>query len=196
MADQHNSDIPNAANVIADDLVDIKENLEFHKDCFQAITTGWANDSTAALRIFPQNTVVLFGNKDAPTGWSKKTDWDDGAMIVIGSDADGTVLDSGGTIKPQLAHTHGAGSYVFPNHEHIFDSAGQLSSIDSQTGTINADTKGGRAFTSTSGGGSDTPYYFNTKTETDGGASVTGTSGDTTTAKLPLYQEVIACKKD
>jgi len=51
MADQHNDNIPNAANVIAEDLVDIKENLEFHKDCFEAICTGWDNASTASLEV-------------------------------------------------------------------------------------------------------------------------------------------------
>ena len=49
MADQHNDNIPALANQVAEDIPDIKENLEFHKDCFQQICTGWNNTSVAAL---------------------------------------------------------------------------------------------------------------------------------------------------
>jgi len=51
MADQHNDNIPALTNSIAEDVVDIKENLEFHKDCFQALCEGWDNSSTAALKV-------------------------------------------------------------------------------------------------------------------------------------------------
>jgi hypothetical protein len=49
MADQHNDNIPALANTIAADVPDIKENLEWHKDCFQHICNGFANASLAAL---------------------------------------------------------------------------------------------------------------------------------------------------
>ena len=193
MADQHNDNIPALTNSIAEDVVDIKENLEFHKDCFQAITTGWANDSTAALRILPQNTVVLFGNKDAPTGWTKVTTWEDGAMIVVSSDADGTSLGSGGAAKAQSAHTHAAGSYVIPNHVHNL-AKGSASTIHNPTGSVSVTASGGRMYTD-AGEGSTTIYSLDSGTDTDGGSgSVTGTSGDT--SDLPYYQEVIACTKD
>jgi len=198
MADQHNDNIPNAANVIAEDLVDIKENLEFHKDCFQAITTGWANDSTAALRIFPQNTVVLFGNKSAPTGWTKKTTWTDGAMIVVSSDADGTALDSGGAVKAQVAHTHDPGTFAGPSHNHqwydytdlsttgkSYDSGGSATNVLSNTisaGTHIIATDSGKAIS------------LDLYTKGGGTGSVTGTSDDP--SALPYYQEVIACTKD
>lgn len=51
MGDQHNPNIPALTNTIAEDVVDIKENLEFHKDCFEAICSGWANDSAASLKV-------------------------------------------------------------------------------------------------------------------------------------------------
>ena len=40
MVDIHNDNIPALGNTIAADIPDIKENLEFHKDAFQQITSG------------------------------------------------------------------------------------------------------------------------------------------------------------
>jgi len=51
MADQHNDNIPALTNSIAEDIVDIKENLEFHKDCFQALCEGWDNSTAASLKV-------------------------------------------------------------------------------------------------------------------------------------------------
>ena len=51
MADQHNDNIPAVANTIAADIPDIKENLEWHKDCFEAICTGWSNTVTTDLAV-------------------------------------------------------------------------------------------------------------------------------------------------
>ncbi|MBW1965370.1 MAG: hypothetical protein JRI40_09200, partial [Deltaproteobacteria bacterium] len=67
MTDQHNPNIPAAGNVIADDLVDIKENLEFHKDCFQQICTGWADDSAASLVIAADKVSTVAIEDDAVT---------------------------------------------------------------------------------------------------------------------------------
>ena len=54
MADIHNDNIPALGNTIAADIPDIKENLEFHKDAFQQITSGWSNSSVANLYLnFP-----------------------------------------------------------------------------------------------------------------------------------------------
>jgi hypothetical protein len=48
MADQHNPNIPALTNQIAADIPDIKENLEFHKDVFEAIGNSWSDtDATA-----------------------------------------------------------------------------------------------------------------------------------------------------
>lgn len=54
MVDIHNDNIPALGNTIAADIPDIKENLEFHKDAFQQITSGWSNTSVANLYLnFP-----------------------------------------------------------------------------------------------------------------------------------------------
>jgi hypothetical protein len=51
MADQHNDNIPAVGNNIADDIPDIKENLEFHKDVLENFCKGWSN--TDATHVFP-----------------------------------------------------------------------------------------------------------------------------------------------
>ena len=43
MTDQHNDNIPAVGNQITEDVADIKENLEWHKDCFQHICNGFSN---------------------------------------------------------------------------------------------------------------------------------------------------------
>lgn len=65
-----------------------------------------------AADILPSGTVAFFGQATSPTGWTKKIDWQDGAMLVLNSDADGTTLDSGGAVKPQTAHTHIASAHT------------------------------------------------------------------------------------
>jgi len=52
MADKHNDNIPNLANQIAEDIPDIKENLEFHLDLFQNIC-GSGMSKTDATGVFP-----------------------------------------------------------------------------------------------------------------------------------------------
>jgi len=46
IADKHNPNIPQLANQIANDIPDIKENLEYHKDVFEQIASTWS-DTTA-----------------------------------------------------------------------------------------------------------------------------------------------------
>jgi hypothetical protein len=65
MADQHNDDIPAVPNVIVTDIGKIKETLEYHKDVFQAITTGWSNTSTT--NILPKRTVTTFSSETSKT---------------------------------------------------------------------------------------------------------------------------------
>lgn len=52
MADQHNDNIPAVGNQVANDIPDIKENLEFHKDVFQNFCNTWSN--TAAGGLYPK----------------------------------------------------------------------------------------------------------------------------------------------
>lgn len=58
MADQHNDNVPAIANVITTDIGQIKETLEYHKDVFEAITTGWSNTDTSG--ILPKRTVTTY----------------------------------------------------------------------------------------------------------------------------------------
>lgn len=60
MADQHNDNIPAVGNQITADVADIKENLEFHKDCFEALCDGWSNSATTNLRLKAVSLYNLF----------------------------------------------------------------------------------------------------------------------------------------
>ena len=51
MADQFNSGIPSLGNQLAEDVPDIKENLEFLKDVFENFVNEWSN--TVATGIYP-----------------------------------------------------------------------------------------------------------------------------------------------
>ena len=85
MADQHNPNIPNAANVIAEDLVDIKENIEFHKDCFQALCDGWSDSSTAALAVKADTVATAMIQDDAVDNDKLADDAVDSDQIADGS---------------------------------------------------------------------------------------------------------------
>lgn len=61
MADQHNANIPAMGNTIAADIPDIKENLEYHKDVFEAFVNSWSN--TTATNIKPK----IVGDADNDT---------------------------------------------------------------------------------------------------------------------------------
>ena len=85
MADQHNPNIPNAANVIAEDLVDIKENIEFHKDCFQALCDGWSDSSVAALAVKADTVATAMIQDDAVDNDKLANDAVDSDQIADGS---------------------------------------------------------------------------------------------------------------
>lgn len=65
MADQHNDNIPALANTIAADVPDIKENLEWHKDCLQHICNGFSNTVLTALGF--TTTIWAPANAMTPT---------------------------------------------------------------------------------------------------------------------------------
>lgn len=98
MADQHNDNIPAVGNNIADDIPDIKENLEFHKDVFQNFCTTWSN--TVATGIFPCKWARV-----AKTADYTMTATDN----IIEVDASGAAV----TITLLAAATAGAGRYIF-----------------------------------------------------------------------------------
>jgi hypothetical protein len=49
MADKHNSNIPAVGNQISADIPDIKENLEWHQDCFQKICNSYNATSLTSM---------------------------------------------------------------------------------------------------------------------------------------------------
>jgi hypothetical protein len=65
MADQHNDDKPAVSDVITTSIGQMKETLEYHKDVFQAITTGWSNTDTTG--ILPKRTVTTFSAETSKT---------------------------------------------------------------------------------------------------------------------------------
>jgi len=90
-------------------------------------TTGGAEvllvSSGGAIGNLPTGTVCLFGQATSPTGWTKKTDWQDGAAITINSDADGTALGSGGAGKLEEAsgtQDHALTVAEMPTHNHSY----------------------------------------------------------------------------
>lgn len=89
MADQHNDNIPAIANQISNDIPDIKENLEYHKDVFEAFVNSWS--STVATNIKP----VIMGDADNDT------------LIQLEESADEDTIrfDCGGTEVANFADT-------------------------------------------------------------------------------------------
>jgi hypothetical protein len=68
MADQHNDNIPALTNQIGEDIPDIKENLEFHKDIFQAIGTGFSNTDATAFAPNKWTMSTVTGSVVLSTG--------------------------------------------------------------------------------------------------------------------------------
>lgn len=61
MADQHNDNIPAMGNQVIADLADMKENIEYHKDVFEAFVNAW--DNTTPTNIKPK----ILGDADNDT---------------------------------------------------------------------------------------------------------------------------------
>jgi hypothetical protein len=116
MADQHNSNIPALPNQVAEDIPDIKENLEFHKDAFQLILQAWSDTDNSTSKLdtttgfsdgtynyeFPTNgigahSVLMLGDSDtivwmylnaAPPGWKALSTGADTVLGVSGGAGD------------------------------------------------------------------------------------------------------------
>jgi len=88
------------------------------------------------LVIIPAGSVMIFGNESAPTGWTKKTDWQNNSMLIFTTDS---TSDSGGlesaknmTGAAAGGHNHDLGSHThtisaealttdqMPSHSHGF----------------------------------------------------------------------------
>ena len=127
--------VPLVTNTIAEDLIAINANWEaivsdtaYNATTWDAVTDVAPSKNAVRDKIeamlaglnAPTGTIMLFGQASAPTGWTKKINWQDKAMFTYNGDANGTVLDSGGSAAAQTAHTHTGPSHAHtgPSHTH------------------------------------------------------------------------------
>jgi len=140
----------------------------------------------AANLIAPSGTIMLFGQNSAPTGWTRKTDWQDNAMLCYAASGD---IGSGGSVNPQSTHTHGPGSLKFKTGEQAGSHPRTLKMYDTD-GTAR-DVVGNQYAAGSAGEyearclPSDSYTYY-----TKDGSGVTGANS------APYFQEVIAAQKD
>ena len=73
------------------------------------------NSANKELRVFygEAGTIMLFGQNSAPTGWTRKSDWQDGAQLCYRASDD---IEAGGEADPRQPHEH-------TTEEHSHDSA-------------------------------------------------------------------------
>lgn len=172
-----------------------------------------ANLDITSLIFLPAGTIMLFGQSSAPTGWTRKADWADNAMLCYAASGD---IASGGAVNPQTAHTHTGPSHTHTGpshthpqaaHQHFFGGTSQGANTGSW-GTdviIYHDSDRVLRDAKTSPVGGETCYLLDASTQTDGatttGAGGTGATGAEGTGATgsntqPYYQEVIAATKD
>ncbi|BBO74385.1 hypothetical protein DSCW_18020 [Desulfosarcina widdelii] len=140
--------------------------------------------------------IAAFGQNTAPTGWTRKDDWQDNAMLCYAATGD---IGSGGDINPQAGHSHDLN-----DHRHtmfIYD----YHATDPETlKAIRADTENYEAFveevTVASGSGATAWKKPSDLTTLDRTYISSGAQGSnpfsTSSVSPPYYQEVIAATKD
>ena len=205
--------VPLVTNTIAADLIAMNANWEaiVSDTAYNATTWDGVTDiapSKNAIRdkleaLIPSGTIMLFGQASAPTGWTKKINWQDKAMFTYNGDANGTALDSGGSVAAQTAHTHTGPSHTHtgPSHTHTYNTViahtHALASVSTGAGTTgtatvytygNAEQAGFN--TKSTGSASGTTAAEGTGAT---GAEGTGATGANTAF---FYQELIVCTKD
>jgi hypothetical protein len=155
----------------------------------------------ASIEQIEAETVMVFGQNSAPTGWTRKADWQDNAMLCYAASGD---IGNGGAANPQSAHSHTGPNHYHSTSAHTLTTAevpsilipgydctyGDVANFNNLTdqSRFAAGPTGlpGSNFNKTisSGGGSHT--HGNT------GYSGTGATGSNS---APYYQEVIAAEK-
>lgn len=137
--------------------------------------------------MIESGTIMIFGQASAPTGWTKKTDWQDNAMLCYSTGS----IGSGGGVNPQSTHTHTGPSH---NHPWLVNNGGsENDQTYSSDGTLVALQLGA---------GKDAGKYYILRSDTGGetcvGDGYTGNEGTGATGAntAPYYQEVIAATKD
>ena len=208
--------VPLVTNTIAADLIAINANWEalVSDIAYDATTWDGVTDIAPSKNVIrdklealiPSGTIMLFGQASAPTGWTKKTNWQDKAMFTYNGDVNGTALDSGGSVAAQTAHTHTGPSHTHtgPSHTHTgpshthdttFPQSGwsATTAAGNQPAAITTGTNNNllvaRALTSGAAGTGATGAEGTGAT----GAGGTGATGANTAF---FYQELIVCTKD
>jgi len=176
--------IPNEGLHILDtnashDLI-VKPGSDLSADRILTITTGDAARTLtipANTTLFASGTVMLFGQNAAPTGWTRKADWQDNAMLCYAASGN---IGSGGVVNPQSTHTH-----TGPNHTHSIPHDGWAPNSHVSPGS--GDHIGINASELVDA------YEREANGDNTSGEEGTGATGANT---APHYQEVIAAIKD
>jgi len=150
-----------------------------------------ADAAEAAARIagdFESGTcIAAFGQNSAPTGWTRKDDWQDNAMLCYAATGD---IGSGGAANPQGAHSHGAGDIktVVAKLNGTYDlSLFSITGVEAEVLSFAAAYESGA---NQAGYGSTALYQDTFYNDPD------TNTGDTDENDAPFYQEVIAATKD
>jgi len=173
--DSYAAKVDNTTDVMAADINN-------PQDAIEALEAKVGVDSSAVVtshdylfaHLIVTGTIMLFGQNAAPTGWTRKADWQDNAMICYASAGN---IGSGGSVNPQSTHTH-----TGPSHQHTGPS--HTHSIPTEGGYDIGGTGSGTGLTSGTSGAAGT------------GATGAGGTGATGASSAPHYQEVIAATKD
>lgn len=140
--------------------------------------------------------IIGFCQNAAPTGWTRKTDRQDNAMICLA--ATGNPAAAGG-VNPQSTHTHTGPSHTHAGGTLAFrlaqDAAVGSRAVGNAVGTFGAVNP---QLAADGGGGAVDRYTAHVVTDgsTTSGASAAGGTGATGANTAPYSQEVIEATKD
>jgi hypothetical protein len=156
------------------------------------------------------DTVMVFFQSAAPTGWTKLTSQNDKTLRVVSGSGGGTggdwAMSAGETTSAGSGHTHTVAAH---GHGHNISAAAHTISIaemPSHThGNVGGSTGsnagnaggGGLGGTTAATGGGGSHVHSGTGSVTDKAAVATGAeTGHTHTIQAPQYIDVIICDKD
>lgn len=172
------------------------------------------NDAYNYGVLMPAGTIMIFGQANAPIGWTKLASIDDRMLRVVsgvGGGSGGTQLISSGV---SLSHTHvvtavADHSHTFPNHTHSFATGDSISNglaADPSYAYVQTSTGAGSPFMAQCDQTVGLPTAAKTvykPTTVNGGGGSTGSAGGHTHTLPPAladfilaYVDVIQCSKD
>jgi len=148
-----------------------------------AVTTSTISDD--ANRLVPIGAIVLWDGVSCPAGYSRLAGYD--GKFLVGSDTAG---QTGGS----NTHTHGAGSYTQPAHQHD-------QTVGSRTGSPSVQTQAdapfgtGQTLNAVIGDSNSGNEPFKAHKVSPGGDDpITGTSGSAD--NRPEFMTILLCQKD